>query len=438
MMARLDADPDQPPPKAVARARSVLRPPATEGEIEAAEDRLGVALPPSYRAFLSTSNGAYAGPDGPVRAGWRVRSRKRGLALITADEIRPMEEVDAFRYRMWTEMPEFAGAAPIEFEGDDVQNFHALRRGALVIGGDTEALTLLVRVGRSREWQLWSMYKEFTIGWSSFGAWLDTIVNPASLPPIDDLLEQAASGSRAAQHQLARVHDAAAVPALVDALDRYPMLAPTLVQVLGRLDGDDAARALARYLHPPSRRPAPDEAARALSDRLDDREAGRPVPPPVNPNAWTAARILQKMKSPVAADVLYEFGACYELAQRGDPRAGSLAVHALENDLTTPTVHAVYALGWLGDPTYVPAIRAEAEKARNVAAETYVGQINKRGYLWAIGTTLADLGDEEGIAILRELADAGDHHAQMSLEGRFPNGPRDPSARARVSASTEG
>ncbi|HET6911423.1 MAG TPA: hypothetical protein VFH54_19005, partial [Mycobacteriales bacterium] len=306
---------------------------------------------------------------------------------------------------------------------------------ALVIGGDSEALTLLVRVGRGREWQLWSMYKEFTIGWTSFGAWLDTVVHPASLPPINDLLAQAASGSRAALHQLARVDDLAALPALIDALDRYPTLAPTVVHVLGRLDGDDAARALARYLQPPTRRPLPDEAAQALSDRLDEREAGRPSPPPANPNAWSVARILQKMKSPVAGDVLHEFGACYELAQRGDPRAGPLAVHALENDLSTPTVHAVYALEWLGDPTYLPAIRAEAAKARALVAESYVGQINKRGYLWAIGNTLADLGDEEGIAILRELADAGDHPARMSLDGRFADGPRDPSARRSTAAN---
>jgi hypothetical protein len=46
-------------PEAEARG-SVLRPPATEAEIAAAEARLGVSLPPSYRSFLLISNGADA------------------------------------------------------------------------------------------------------------------------------------------------------------------------------------------------------------------------------------------------------------------------------------------------------------------------------------------------------------------------------------------
>jgi SMI1 / KNR4 family (SUKH-1) len=40
---------------------SVLRPPATPDEVAAAEERLGVRLPPSYRSFLLVANGADAG-----------------------------------------------------------------------------------------------------------------------------------------------------------------------------------------------------------------------------------------------------------------------------------------------------------------------------------------------------------------------------------------
>ena len=51
--------------------------PATASDIEAAERRLGLVLPPSYRSFLLTSNG------------WR-----RTTPFI--DRIRPVQEVDWF------------------------------------------------------------------------------------------------------------------------------------------------------------------------------------------------------------------------------------------------------------------------------------------------------------------------------------------------------
>ncbi|MFV0259757.1 MAG: SMI1/KNR4 family protein [Acidimicrobiales bacterium] len=51
-------------PAPVLRSGSVLLPGASEAEIVAAELRLGIRFPPSYRAFLATSNGAYAGPWG--------------------------------------------------------------------------------------------------------------------------------------------------------------------------------------------------------------------------------------------------------------------------------------------------------------------------------------------------------------------------------------
>lgn len=51
---------DEPLAAAVLSAGSVLRPPADEGAIRAAEERLRVALPPSYRAFLARTDGAYA------------------------------------------------------------------------------------------------------------------------------------------------------------------------------------------------------------------------------------------------------------------------------------------------------------------------------------------------------------------------------------------
>lgn len=54
--------------------------PATESEIRAAEARLGVRFPPSYRLFLSLSNG------------WRIFNS-------FVEELLPVQEIDRFRFR---------------------------------------------------------------------------------------------------------------------------------------------------------------------------------------------------------------------------------------------------------------------------------------------------------------------------------------------------
>lgn len=56
------------------------RSPATESEIRAAEARLGVRFPPSYRLFLSLSNG------------WRIFNS-------FVEELLPVQEIDRFRFR---------------------------------------------------------------------------------------------------------------------------------------------------------------------------------------------------------------------------------------------------------------------------------------------------------------------------------------------------
>lgn len=72
-------------PRPVLRRRSVLEPPATEAAIAAAERRIGLALPPSYRAFLTRSDGAYAGSAGLQHR--RPSDPDRPLALLPAAAI---------------------------------------------------------------------------------------------------------------------------------------------------------------------------------------------------------------------------------------------------------------------------------------------------------------------------------------------------------------
>src|SRR6266542_2885211 len=69
-------------PEEVKRAGWLGVPPATAGQIDQAEARLGMALPPSYRAFLAVTNGwrctGFGASPGPV---W------------------PIEDVDWYRAR---------------------------------------------------------------------------------------------------------------------------------------------------------------------------------------------------------------------------------------------------------------------------------------------------------------------------------------------------
>lgn len=421
MMGQLEAAPEPPPPTDVVRSGSVLRPPASERAIAAAERRLGVTFPPSYRTFVSVSNGGYAGPDGPARAGWRaVDPSLPEVMLLPVEHVASMAEVDQFRYEMWTSMSEFAGAPAITYEGADVQNFHALRRGAFVIGGDGDSLTLLVRVGRGREWQLWQMHKETTTGWSSFGAWLDVTAFPPLLPPLDELLPKAATGNTKARDQLWKVKEETAVPTLVDALDRFPELAATLVHVLGRIDGDDAARAIARFL--PPRRP------RREFDEIGGRIAGtgEPQPPRAGPTPLNVTGILQRMSAPVVGDLLYAAGASGELAQRDDPRAGPLAEDALRNDWEGAGVGPLAALARLGDPKYIPVLRAEYMKVNDARPQTNMGGLVRTARMHWIGYALAELGDEFGIAVLRTLADAGYDDSRLLIQNRYAEGARSP------------
>ncbi|HEX5414442.1 MAG TPA: SMI1/KNR4 family protein [Chloroflexota bacterium] len=132
-------------------------PPASEEQIRATEDRLGTMLPPSYRAFLKTSNG------------WRNTT-----SFI--DRLWSTDEIDWFRVRnrdwieAWTEGKRLAeqqyGAVEIPDEeyfvyGED-QNAFDLRREylktALEISdtGDSGIYLLNPRVVTADgEWEAW-------------------------------------------------------------------------------------------------------------------------------------------------------------------------------------------------------------------------------------------------------------------------------------------
>lgn len=84
-------------------------PPASKGQIDAAEARLGVKLPPSYRAFVSVSNG------------WRY------LANPYVKGLRPVEEIEYFPVRM----QDMIDAMQIFLDGTSLQELYGFTDGEM-------------------------------------------------------------------------------------------------------------------------------------------------------------------------------------------------------------------------------------------------------------------------------------------------------------------
>jgi len=112
--------------------------PATDGQIAAAEARLGIALPPSYRSFLLTTNG------------WTLTSP----AIF---RLWPVEQVDWFRVRNREWIEGFTGGylhggwePPADAEIHDLP--HVLEVSDV---GDEAVLLLNPRAVVDGEWEAW-------------------------------------------------------------------------------------------------------------------------------------------------------------------------------------------------------------------------------------------------------------------------------------------
>jgi hypothetical protein len=153
---------------------SVLREPATEAQIAAADERLGVRLPPSYRAFLLVSNGAYAsfiGTETVYRSG---RPRRHGF--LPVEEVMPAAEADAATVELWTSAEGLndrendrppGGRTPTT-----VGYYQPLKQGLLLSTPlDTFREVLVPREG-AEEWELWDMAFEGAGAHRSFGDFL--------------------------------------------------------------------------------------------------------------------------------------------------------------------------------------------------------------------------------------------------------------------------
>jgi hypothetical protein len=157
-------------PEAEARG-SVLRPGATESQIAAAEDRLEVALPPSYRAFLAVSDGADAGVFGADHVErWYGEHRN---ALFGTETLRPSNEWVDWLVRMWLQnLRDLAHRqkSPAEGAPTQVMDFEpGLHAVALAEPQQDATLALVPFEG---EWQVWWFFHDGVTAYLSFAEFL--------------------------------------------------------------------------------------------------------------------------------------------------------------------------------------------------------------------------------------------------------------------------
>lgn len=167
-----------------------MRAGADEAALLAAESRLGVALPGSYRQFLAVSDGACADPWGPVRAGeesWRLHSSVPGLGLLAAADVAWLDQVvpDVVAAML----TDFVPGEPLAGDGCPVLDLSPLQQSgrALLVSSEVDGqLCALVRADEQRaEWQLWMFSRDDITGYRSFGAWLRCAVRqPPSLDQV--------------------------------------------------------------------------------------------------------------------------------------------------------------------------------------------------------------------------------------------------------------
>lgn len=152
---------DAPLPDPVATAGSTLRTPATEADVAALEGRIGAALPPSYRAFLLTSNGMYAAPSfGSVEdPAWSLAAE---AGLLTTAQVGWLRDRDPELIDIWL-ADEYEVPGAEEYVASDgaevprhleVLHMPHLLQVSTCIDGYVTLLNPLV-VDAAGEWEAW-------------------------------------------------------------------------------------------------------------------------------------------------------------------------------------------------------------------------------------------------------------------------------------------
>jgi hypothetical protein len=334
------------PVEAAARTGSLLRPPATEVEVAAAERRLRVQLPPSYREFLLLSDGAYGDTMGAVIAGGsRAAESDEGWGFLPVAQITRYVEVNPFAVEIWTdgdgeiEWAEGDLEATLHFEGDEVLDHGPMRDAILISRGFDANCSLLVPVGNpgpGEEWEVWEHYKEGSTRWSSFRAYLHDTVEHHLGVDVDEaeallLLAGVEARDQAAARRLSRVRSPQATGLLLDAA-RRGVKPDAVLPALARIGGSEVVAALAG---------------------LRWEESGQ---------QQYVYEALARIGTPEALDQLAAAGAYRHLAQVGDPRASDIAGSQLRYAEPAMLSGAVSLLAQLPDPKWVPDLIAAYDR----------------------------------------------------------------------------
>jgi SMI1 / KNR4 family (SUKH-1) len=175
-------------PEAQARG-SVLRRGASEAEISAAEQRLGVRFPELYRAFLTLSNGAHAGEGGPDLLQRGEQFRPTGLPV---QEIVPLEVGAPV---LWNVYGKGRGWRPGEAREQEplkdgwpvmTAETTAVRDALLISHVEQNATLMLVPI--DGDWQVWVEEHTGPEAFASLASWLRwqlRLLDPGPSAPFD-------------------------------------------------------------------------------------------------------------------------------------------------------------------------------------------------------------------------------------------------------------
>jgi hypothetical protein len=383
----------------------VLRGGAAPADVEALERRLGVALPPSYRAFLELSNGAWAQVGwGVMRVGEQTgeRAEERALGFLDAGRVewfrdREPQYVDIWAYTDYgaTEDDDPAHYAfrrlvpeceylDHEREQDCVHAKPGHVRYALQISNDVDGYTILLNplvVDQDGEWEAWDFGSKLpgAIRYRSFAeliaADVERLEREVASPPSG--LEEARATFADESRPLRERASAAALVAwhgeqdqvrdfLVDVLaDRSVDVDPrqAAAGALGRIDdprataslvaaAEDAELRLQAALLPPLAASEDADARRAALSILTSPDVEdwviRSTWPSSRETLWLAWRVTGDLR------VLAQLAYC------GDTRACGPLAEAIV-DSAVPAEHRrqlIQYAWWARDPGVVPALIA--------------------------------------------------------------------------------
>lgn len=324
-----DVAPGQTLPEPASSAHSVLRPPAAEDEIAAAEDRLGVRLPPSYREFLLVSDGAYADVWGPVLAEWQRPGPTGAFGFLPVRETGWLRDTDPAIAEIWAESSDEPGQ-PTQTDCAEIWPWTPMARGLRIATDHAPGTMCLVPFDGLEEWQLWIIAKETSEAYRSFRSMLEYQValrSPiTSLAELEIVLSRAAVRDPVALQRLTRTTTVEAVPvltAVIESAATWPFdIGPWAATGLGRIGTGEALDALVR----------------------------------LNPRGADAA--LERAGTEYARDLLAARGRYAELTRLGDPRAAAIAAVALAvGESPGLRLTAMEAVGRSADPTYETVLR---------------------------------------------------------------------------------